>query len=130
MTTLVHKLARSMLAVQGIGSIWKLHSDAATLARICNYAAALSLSEIAEAAERELLRQRSNTGGIAIGSGSDNRYRGRGFLLPGRRSSAGIGTVHSAQAVRLSRSITIVTQPSRRELMIVLRAALICAINS
>jgi hypothetical protein len=68
MTTLVHKLARSMLAVQGIGSIWKLHSDAATLARIGNYAAALSLSEIAEAAERELLRQRSNTGGIAIGS--------------------------------------------------------------
>jgi hypothetical protein len=62
MTTLTHKLARDMLADKGVGVIWKLHSDAATLARIGNYAAALSLSEIAEAAERELLRRRRSTG--------------------------------------------------------------------
>src|SRR5690242_11332973 len=45
MTTLTHKVAQSMLADKGVGVIWKLHSDAATLARIGNYAAALSLSE-------------------------------------------------------------------------------------
>ena len=60
MTRLTHKLARSMLADQGIGLVWKLHSDAATLARVGNYASALVLSEIADAAERELLRR---TGG-------------------------------------------------------------------
>ena len=64
MSVLTHKLARSMLADQGVGVIWKLHSDAAALARIGNYAAALSLSEIAEAAERELLRQNGKMGGI------------------------------------------------------------------
>jgi len=57
MTVLTHKLARTMLADKGIGVIWKLHADAATLARIGNYAAAQSLTEIAEAAEREVLRQ-------------------------------------------------------------------------
>src|SRR5205823_2882426 len=57
MTSITHKLARGLLADQGIGLIWKLHSDAATAARIGNSAAALALSEIAEAAEREWLRQ-------------------------------------------------------------------------
>jgi len=57
MSVVTHKLARSMLADQGLRVIWRLHSDAATLARIGNYAAALSLSEIAEAAEREVLRK-------------------------------------------------------------------------
>ena len=57
MTSITHKLARGLLADRGIGLIWKLHSDAATAARIGNSAAALALTEIAEAAEREWLRQ-------------------------------------------------------------------------
>ena len=67
MTRLTHKLARSMLVDQGIGVVWKLHSDAATLAHGSNYAAALILSEIAEAAERELLRH-GGIPDIAVGS--------------------------------------------------------------
>ena len=66
MSGFTHKLARNMLADKGIGVIWKLHSDAATLARIGNYAAALNLSEIAEAAERELLRASGKMGGIPV----------------------------------------------------------------
>jgi hypothetical protein len=65
MSVLSQKLARSMLADKGIGVIWKLHSDAAILARIGNYTAALNLSEIAEAAEREVLRASGKTGGTA-----------------------------------------------------------------
>jgi hypothetical protein len=57
MTSITHKLARGLLADRGISLIWKLHSDAATAARIGNSAAALALTEIAEAAEREWLRQ-------------------------------------------------------------------------
>ena len=57
MTSITHKLARGLLFDQGIGLIWKLHSDAATAARIGNSAAALALTEIAETAEREWLRQ-------------------------------------------------------------------------
>jgi hypothetical protein len=50
MTSITHKLARTMLADRGIGLIWKLHSDAATAARIGNHTAALALSEFAETA--------------------------------------------------------------------------------
>ena len=62
MSTLVNKLARSMLADQGISVIWKLHADAATLARVGNYIATNTLCEIADTAEREWLRQCGETG--------------------------------------------------------------------
>jgi hypothetical protein len=50
--TFAEKLARTMLATDGIGVIWKLHMDACTLHRVGNDIAAASFIEIAEAAER------------------------------------------------------------------------------
>jgi hypothetical protein len=49
---LAEKIARDLLAHQGLEVIWKLHADAATLDRIGNQTAAESLLEIADAAER------------------------------------------------------------------------------
>ena len=62
MSTLAQKLAHSMLAEQGLATIWKLHADAATLYRIGNVIAANSFIEIADLAESEWLQQ---TGGTA-----------------------------------------------------------------
>ncbi len=61
--TLAERLARSMLADQGIAAIWKLHTDAATLYRVGNFAAAASFIEIADAAEREWLHRADNKAG-------------------------------------------------------------------
>jgi hypothetical protein len=55
--TLSQKLACTMLADQGVGVIWKLHTDAATLYRIGNTVGAAYFIEIAEAAEREWMRR-------------------------------------------------------------------------
>ena len=46
------KLARSLLAKQGIGAIWKLHQAAAEAHRAGFRLSAADLIEIAEAAER------------------------------------------------------------------------------
>jgi hypothetical protein len=54
--SIVDKLARSMVADQGVAIIWKLHIDAATLYTIGNSVAAATFIEIADAAEREWLR--------------------------------------------------------------------------
>jgi hypothetical protein len=62
MSGLAEKLARRMIADQGLAVIWKLHSDAATLYRIGNVIAANSFIEIADLAESEWLQQ---TGGTA-----------------------------------------------------------------
>jgi hypothetical protein len=53
------KLARKMLADQGVRIIWKLHEDAATLYWVGNSVAADTFVKIADAAEREWLRQQS-----------------------------------------------------------------------
>jgi len=58
--TVAEKLARDLLASQGVGVIWKLHTDAGTLYRVGNPVAAASFVEIADAAEREY-RRRSRT---------------------------------------------------------------------
>jgi hypothetical protein len=58
MNSLAEKLARRLLAEQGLAMIWKLHSDAATLYRIGNAVAARSFIEIADLAEKEWLRER------------------------------------------------------------------------
>jgi hypothetical protein len=54
---IAERLARSMLANNGVSIIWKLHSDAATLYRAGNSIAAESFLRIADAAEREWLRR-------------------------------------------------------------------------
>jgi hypothetical protein len=46
------KLARSLLAKQGIGAIWKLHQAAASAHRAGFLLSAADLIEVAEAAER------------------------------------------------------------------------------
>jgi hypothetical protein len=46
------KLARSLLAKQGIGAIWKLHQAAAAAHRAGFRLSAADLIEVAEAAER------------------------------------------------------------------------------
>jgi len=46
------KLARSLLAKQGIGAIWKLHQTAASAHRAGFPLSAADLIEVAEAAER------------------------------------------------------------------------------
>jgi hypothetical protein len=46
------KLARSLLAKQGIGAIWKLHEAAASAHRAGFPLSAADLIEVAEAAER------------------------------------------------------------------------------
>ena len=56
--TVAEKLARDLLASQGLGVIWKLHTDASTLYRVGNPIAAASFVEIADAAEREYRRSR------------------------------------------------------------------------
>ena len=55
--SITEKLARQMLADYGISIIWKLHQDAATLYGVGNFVAAESFVEIADAAERELVRR-------------------------------------------------------------------------
>jgi hypothetical protein len=49
------KLARSLLAKQGIGAIWKLHQVAAEAHRAGFRLSATDLIEVAEAAERALM---------------------------------------------------------------------------
>ena len=49
------KLARSLLAKQGIGAIWNLHQVAAEAHRAGFGLSAADLIEVAEAAERELM---------------------------------------------------------------------------
>jgi hypothetical protein len=49
------KLARSLLAKQGIGAIWKLHQVAAEAHRAGFRLSAADLIEVAEAAERALM---------------------------------------------------------------------------
>lgn len=49
------KLARSLLAKQGIGAIWKLHQVAAEAHRAGFRLSAADLIEVAEAAERSLM---------------------------------------------------------------------------
>ena len=62
MSTFAEKITESMWADdQGVAIIWKLHADAATLYRVGNFVAAGSFIEIAEAAEREWLRQAGHT---------------------------------------------------------------------
>jgi hypothetical protein len=61
MSTFAEKIADSMLGDQGVAIIWKPHADAATLFRVGNFVAAGSFIEIAEAAEREWLRQAGHT---------------------------------------------------------------------
>ena len=53
--TQVDKLARSLLAKQGIGAIWRLHQAAAEAHRAGFPQSAADLIEIAEAAERAWL---------------------------------------------------------------------------
>ena len=55
--TQVDKLARSLLAKQGIGAIWRLHQAAAEAHRAGFPQSAADLIEIAEAAEQEWLRR-------------------------------------------------------------------------
>jgi hypothetical protein len=57
--TLPDGIALKMLARQGIEAIWQLEVAAALAYRAGNQAAAASIIEIAEAAEREWLLQRS-----------------------------------------------------------------------
>jgi hypothetical protein len=54
--TLPEKLALTMLAREGIAAIWTLHVSASRAYREGHKAAAASLIEIADAAEREWLR--------------------------------------------------------------------------
>jgi hypothetical protein len=56
-TTLAEKIANSLLCREGVGIIWKLHEDAATVYRVGNIVAAASFLEIADAAEREWQRR-------------------------------------------------------------------------
>ena len=51
------KLARSLLAKQGIGAIWKLHQVAAEAHRAGFRLSAADLIEVAEAAERAWFRE-------------------------------------------------------------------------
>jgi hypothetical protein len=67
MNAVADKLARRILAQQGLAMIWKLHADAATLYWIGNTVAAESFIEIADLAEKEWLRQ---GGEMPEGSGS------------------------------------------------------------
>ena len=53
--SITDKLARSMLADNGLAIIWKLHEDAATLYGVGNATAAETFLKIADAAEREWL---------------------------------------------------------------------------
>jgi hypothetical protein len=54
--TQTDKLARSILATQGIGAIWKLHEAAAAAHRVGFPQSATALVEVAEAAERAWTR--------------------------------------------------------------------------
>jgi hypothetical protein len=54
--TQTDKLARSLLAKQGIGAIWKLHAAAAAAHRGGFPQSAIALIEVAEAAERAWTR--------------------------------------------------------------------------
>ena len=47
------KIARDVLAREGIGAIWQLHLDAATLYRAGNTISAVALIEIADLAMEE-----------------------------------------------------------------------------
>ena len=51
----IDELARSLLAKQGIGAIWKLHQAAAEAHRAGFRLSAADLIEVAEAAERALM---------------------------------------------------------------------------
>lgn len=57
MSTLANQLAHRMLADEGLQLIWKLHIDAATLHRVGNFTSAATFLEIADAADKEWLRQ-------------------------------------------------------------------------
>jgi hypothetical protein len=50
------KIARKMLAVEGVAAIWKLHLDAATLYQVGNPVSAETFLQIADAATEEWLR--------------------------------------------------------------------------
>ena len=51
----INELARSLLAKQGVGAIWKLHQAAADAHRAGFRLSALDLIEVAEAVERALI---------------------------------------------------------------------------
>jgi hypothetical protein len=55
--TLTEKLALRILARDGIAAIWQLHLDAAYAHRTSYPTAARAILELAEAAERELMRR-------------------------------------------------------------------------
>jgi len=56
-STLTEGIAIRLLARNGIVAIWQLQVAAAIAYRTCNASAAAAIVEIAEAAEREWLRQ-------------------------------------------------------------------------
>ena len=55
--SVIDKIARDVLANEGIAIIWKLHLDAATLYRIGNPVSAATFLEIADAATEEWQRR-------------------------------------------------------------------------
>jgi hypothetical protein len=59
------KLARSLLAKQGIGAIWRLHQTAAAAHRAGFPFSAADLIEVAEAAERGWTSDAYRKGGLA-----------------------------------------------------------------
>ena len=59
------KLARSLLANQGVGAIWKLHQVAAAAHRAGFPLSAADLIEVAEAAERAWTSDACRKGGLA-----------------------------------------------------------------
>jgi pantoate kinase len=59
------KLARSLLAKQGIGAIWRLHQAAAAAHRAGFPFSAADLIEVADAAERAWMNDARRKGGLA-----------------------------------------------------------------